>query len=108
MDSDVTRRHQRDKTPRWCRGEQATTGADQTPGLCPVTLSQRAARCWPSAGLRGGQLAVSSHVLWIVGGRLPLREYRGPGPVRASVVLSQVLAQRQGLHLPYSPRDRLR
>ena len=44
---------------------------------------RRADRCWPSAGLRGGQLAVSSHVLWIVGGRLPLRGYRGPGPVRA-------------------------
>ena len=39
---------------------------------------RRADRCWPSAGLRGGQLAVSSHVLWIVGGRLPLRRYRGP------------------------------
>ena len=39
MDSDVTRRHQRDKTPRCCRREHATTGADQTPGLCPVTLS---------------------------------------------------------------------
>ena len=32
MDSDVTRRHPRDKTPRWCRRERATTGADQTPG----------------------------------------------------------------------------
>ena len=39
MDSDVTRRHQRDKTPRWCRREHATTGADQTPGPRPVTLS---------------------------------------------------------------------
>ena len=96
MDSDVTRRHQEDKTPHWRRREHATTGVDQTPGLCPVTLSQRAARCWPSAGLRGGQLAVSSHVLWIVGGRLPLRGYRGPGPVRASVVLSQVLARSRG------------
>ena len=39
---------------------------------------------------------MSSHVLWIVGGRLPLRGYRGPGPVRASVVLSQVLARSRG------------
>ena len=27
---------------------------------------RRADRCWPSAGLRGDQVAVSSHVLWIV------------------------------------------
>ena len=46
---------------------------------------RRADRCWPSAGLRGGQLAVSSHVLWIVGGRLPLRGYRGPGQSVAPV-----------------------
>ena len=39
VDSDVTRRHQRDETPRWCRGEHATAGADQTLGLRPVTLA---------------------------------------------------------------------
>ena len=39
---------------------------------------------------------MSSHVLWIVGGSLPLRGYRGPGPVRASVVLSKVLARSRG------------
>ena len=39
VDSDVTRRHQRDKIPRWCRREHATAGADQTPGPRPVTLS---------------------------------------------------------------------
>ena len=38
MDFGETRRHQRDKT-RWCRRERATTGADQTPGPRPVTLS---------------------------------------------------------------------
>ena len=65
----------------------------------PSPSHRRAARCWPSAGLRGGQLAVSSHVLWIVGGRLPLRGYNGPGPGRASVVLSQVLARSRG-HTP--------
>ena len=37
--SDVTRRHQRDKTPCWCRREHATTGVDQFPGPRPVTLS---------------------------------------------------------------------
>ena len=45
------------------------------------------------SGSSCGQLAVSSHVLWIVCGRLPLREYRGPGPVRASVLLSRVLVE---------------
>ena len=32
MDFSDTRRHQRGKTPRWCRREHATTGTDQTPG----------------------------------------------------------------------------
>ena len=54
MDFGDTRRHHWIR-PRWCRREHATTGADQTPGPRPVTLSRRAARCWPSAGLRGGQ-----------------------------------------------------
>ena len=102
MDSDVTRRHQRDKTSRWCRREHAMTGADQTPGPRPVTLSRRAARCWPSAGLCGGQLAVSSHVPWIVGGRLPLRGNRGPWPVRASVFLSRILVE-AGVHTCRTP-----
>ena len=39
VDFGETRRHQRDKTPRWCRREHATTGDDQTPGPRPVTLS---------------------------------------------------------------------
>ena len=39
-----------------------------------LSLSRRRAdRCWPLAGLRGGQRGVSSHVLWIACGRLPLR-----------------------------------
>ena len=48
------------------------------------------------SGSSWGPVEVSSHVLWIDGGRLPLRGYRGPGPVRASVVLSQVLARSRG------------
>ena len=93
-----TRRHQEDKPLTGAVENMRRLGLirPRDPSWCPVTLSQRAARCWPSAGLRGGQVAVSSHVLWIVGGRLPLREYRGPGPVRASVVLSQVLARSRG------------
>ena len=45
----------RGQDTRWCRRELATTGAGQTPGHRPVTLSRRAARCWPLASLRGGQ-----------------------------------------------------
>ena len=47
---------------------------------------RRADRCWPSAGLCGGQLAVPSHVLWIACGRLPLRVYRGLGQSVAPVM----------------------
>ena len=107
------RRSSLERPPPWCpqggllpahQEDKPLTGAVEymrrlglirpfDPSWCPVTLSQRAARCWPSAGLRGGQLAVSSHVLWIVCGRLPLRGYRGLGPVRASVLLSRVLVE---------------
>ena len=38
-----------------------------------------------------GPTRVSSHVLWAVGGRLSWQWYRGPAPVRASVLLSRVL-----------------
>ena len=92
VDFSETRRHQEDKPLTGAVENVRRLGLIRPRDLCPVTLSQRAARCWPSAGLRGGQLEVSSHVLWIVGGRLPLRGYRGPRPVRASVHLSQVLA----------------
>ena len=39
MDFGETRRHQRDKTPRWCRREHATAGADQDPGTSSRHLS---------------------------------------------------------------------
>ena len=102
MDFGETRRHQEDKTPHWCRREHATTGADQTSGPRPVTLSSEAARCWPSAGLRGGQLAVSSQVPRMVCGRLPLREHRGTGA--CSRLSRPVPGSRseQGSHLPYT------
>ena len=98
MDFSETRRHQEDKPLAGAVENVRRLGLirPRDPSWCPVTLSRRAARCWPSAGLCGGQLAVSSHVLWIVGGRLPLRVYRGPGPVHASVLLSQVLARSRG------------
>ena len=92
MDSGETCRHQRTR-PRWRRGECATTGADQTLGPRPVTLSSKGRPLLAVSGSPWGPADVSSHVLWIVGGRLPLRVYRGPGPVRASVHLSQVLVE---------------
>ena len=74
-----------------------TTGAGQTPdpSLCPVTPSfGGAARCWPSAGLLvGGQLACRQVTPGKLGCGLPLRGHRGPGPVRASVLLSRVLTE---------------
>ena len=48
------------------------------------------------SGSSWGPVEVSSHVPWTVRGRLPLRGHRGPGPVRASVFLSQVLARSRG------------
>ena len=55
-------------------------------------LFRRAARCWPSAGLLvGGQVACRQVTPGKPGCGLPLRGHRGPGPVRASAHLSQVL-----------------
>ena len=82
--------------PRWCRREHATTGADQTPGLCPVTPSSEGRPLLAVSGSSWGPVEVSSHALWTVGGCLPLRGHKGPGPVRASVLLSQVLARSRG------------
>ena len=73
----------------------------------PSPSHRRAARCWPSAGLPGGQLAVSSHVLWIVCSRLPLRWYRGPG-LFAPQSHCPRSSWRQGSHLPYTSTGLLR
>ena len=74
-----------------------TTGAGQTPGPFLVSrhpLFRGAARCWPSASLPvGGQLACRQITPGKPGCGLTLRMYRGPGPVRASVVLSRVLVE---------------
>ena len=96
MDFGETRTHQEDNPLTGAVENMRRLGLIRPRDLVPSPSLRRAARCWPSAGLRGSQLAVSSHVLWIVGGRLPWRGYRGPGPVRASVVLSQVLARSRG------------
>ena len=74
-----------------------TTGAGQTPG--PFSVSRHllfllAARCWPSAGLLvGGQLACRQVTPGKPGCGLPLQGHRGPGPVRASVLLPRVLTE---------------
>ena len=81
-------------------------GLIRPPGPSPVTLSSEAARCWPSAGLCGGQHAVSSQVPWMVCGRLPLRGHIGPGPFRASTCPES--SWRQGSHLPYTSKGLLR
>ena len=74
-----------------------TTGAGQTPGPFLVSrhpLFREAARCWPSAGLLvGGQLACRQVTPGKPGCGLPLWGHRGPGPVRASVLLSRVLTE---------------
>ena len=57
-------------------------------------LFRGAARCWPSAGLLvGGQVACRQVTPGKPGCGLPLRGHRGPGPVRASVLLSRVLTE---------------
>ena len=75
----------RGQDPRLCRREHATTGAVQTPGPRPVTLSSEG-RPLLARGSLWGPAEVSSHVLWIACGRLPLwgeggggRGYRRPG-----------------------------
>ena len=87
MDFGETRRHQRDKTSGAVENKRRL-GLIRPRDLVLSPSRGRAARCWPSAGLRVGQLAVSSQVPWLACGRLPLRGYRGPRPVRASVHLS--------------------
>ena len=82
-----TRRHQEDKP--------LTGAVENVRRLGLITLSEGRPLLAVSGSL-WGPVEVSSHVLWIVGGRLPLWGHRGPGPVRASVVLSQVLARSRG------------
>ena len=70
-----------------------------TTGAGPFLVSRHslfrgAARCWPPAGLLvDGQLASRRVTPGKPGCGLPLRGYRGPGPVRASVHLSRVLTE---------------
>ena len=75
--------------------------------LVPSPSLRRAARCWPSAGLRGGQLAVSSQVPWIVCGRLPLRG-TGDRGLFAPQSTCPGSSWRQGSHLPYTSTGLLR
>ena len=103
----VKRGHQRDKTTRWCRREHATTGADQTPGLRPVTLSRRAARCWPSAGLCGDQQRCHRK---FPGLRAVVCHCGGTGDRSLFAPQSSCprSSWRQGSHLPYNSTGLLR
>ena len=105
MDFGDTRRHQRIR-PRWCRREHATVGAGQTLGFRPVTLSSDPLLA--VSGSSWGQLAVSSHVLWIACDRLPLRGYRGLGQSVAPQSSCPASSWRQGSHLPYTSTGLLR
>ena len=53
--------------------KHATTGADQTPGLCPVTPSSEGRPLLAVSGSSWGPVRMSSRALWIVGGGMPLR-----------------------------------
>ena len=100
----VSRWHQRIRPPLVLQRTCDNWGLIRPRDFVLSHSRRRATRCWPSAGLRGGQLAVSSYVPWIVGGRLRLRGFRGPGPVRASVVLSRVLVEAGGHTCRAPPR----
>ena len=107
VDSGEARRNQRIR-PRWCRGEHATTGADQTPGPRPVSPSSEGHPLLAVSGSLWGPAEVSSQVPWNVGGTLPLRVYRGP---EQSVVPQSTCpgsSWRQGSHLPYTSTGLLR
>ena len=60
------------------------------------------------AGLRGGQVAVSSHVLWIACGRLQLRGHRGHRGLFAPQSTCPGSSWRQVSHLPYTSTGLLR
>ena len=64
-----TRRHQEDRPLTGAVENMRRLGLirPRDPSWCPVTLSQRAARCWPSAGLCGAGLVVGRRG----SGRLP-------------------------------------
>ena len=78
-------------------------GLIRTPGIASPSPSLRGARpaAGPSAGLRAGPSSLCRpHVLWIVGGRLPLRGVQGTGACFApSVVLSPGLSLGAGVAL---------
>ena len=66
--------HQRIR-PRWCRGERATTGADQTPGPRPVGGPPAAGRQRVFVGASGGVIACSLDCGW----SLAIAEAQGTG-----------------------------
>ena len=91
-----TRRHQEDKPLTGAVENMRRLGLIRPRDCVPSLPSSEGRPLLAVSGSSWRPVEVSSHALWIVGGRLPLRGYRGPGPVRASVVLSQVLARSRG------------
>ena len=98
----------RGQDPRLCRSEHATTGAVQTPGPRPVTLSSEGRPLLAVRGSFWGPAEVSSHVLWIACGRLPLRGVQKTGQSAAPQSCCPGSSWRQGSHLPYISTGLLR
>ena len=97
----------KDKTPRWCRREHATTGADQTPGPRPVTLSSEGRPLLAVSGSLWGParcvVACSLDSVW----SLAIAGVQGTG---ACSRLSPSLPGPRGgrSHLPYTSTGLLR
>ena len=67
MDSGETRGHQRDKTPSGAVENVRRLGLFTPRDRVPSPSRRKAARCWPPAGLRGGQrecIACSMDCVW--------------------------------------------
>ena len=108
MDFSETRRHQEDKPLTGAVEKIRRLGLIRPRDFFPSPPLRRAARCWPSAGLRGDQWRCHRKFLWTVRGRWPLRGYRGPGRSVAPQSSCPRFLSEQGSHLPYTPRDRIR
>ena len=74
------------------------------PSWCPVTLSSEGRPLLAVSGSSWGPGRCVVACSLVACGRLPLRGYRGPGPVRASVLLSRVLVECRGHTCRTPPR----
>ena len=74
----------------------------------PATLSSESRPLLAVSGSSWRPARSAVAVLWIVGGRLPLRVYRGPGQSVAPQSSCPGSSRRQGSHLPYTSVGLLR